>query len=100
MSQLDTTPMPTEWWLRPVSRQARLGEHSAVVWKLLNRSTDRGQPVDVRRVDVRPVAAEVGEPHVVEHDEHDVGAPRRGIIGAGHHGVDSPTVRPITPWNS
>jgi len=28
-----TAPMPTEWWLRPVSSAARLGEHMAVVWK-------------------------------------------------------------------
>ena len=27
--------IPLAWWLRPVSRQARVGEHSAVVWKLL-----------------------------------------------------------------
>jgi hypothetical protein len=27
--------MPTEWWLRPVSRAWRDGEHSAVVWKRL-----------------------------------------------------------------
>jgi hypothetical protein len=26
-------PMPTEWWLRPLSSAARVGEHSAVVWK-------------------------------------------------------------------
>src|ERR1700754_394973 len=26
-------PMPTLWWLRPVSRALRVGEHSAVVWK-------------------------------------------------------------------
>ena len=26
-------PMPTEWWLRPVSSACRVGEHSAVVWK-------------------------------------------------------------------
>ena len=24
-------PMPTEWWLRPVSNACRVGEHSAVV---------------------------------------------------------------------
>ncbi len=24
---------PTGWWLRPVSNDTRLGEHSAVVWK-------------------------------------------------------------------
>jgi hypothetical protein len=26
-------PIPQLWWLRPVSTQARVGEHSAVVWK-------------------------------------------------------------------
>ena len=31
-------PIPTEWWLRAVSRAARVGEHSAVVWNRLNRS--------------------------------------------------------------
>ena len=25
-------PMPTEWWLRPVSSAWRVGEHNAVVW--------------------------------------------------------------------
>ena len=28
-------PMPTEWWLRPVSIAWRVGAHSAVVWKRL-----------------------------------------------------------------
>jgi hypothetical protein len=29
------TPMPTEWWLRPVIRACRVGEHNAVTWKRL-----------------------------------------------------------------
>src|SRR3954453_5334937 len=29
------TPIPTEWWLRPDSNAARVGAHSAVVWKRL-----------------------------------------------------------------
>ncbi len=29
-------PIPTEWWLRPVSIAWRVGEHSAVVWKRLS----------------------------------------------------------------
>ena len=29
-------PIPTTWWLRPLSSAARVGEHSAVVWKRLN----------------------------------------------------------------
>src|SRR6476661_8559047 len=28
-------PIPTEWWLRPVSIAWRVGEQSAVVWKRL-----------------------------------------------------------------
>jgi hypothetical protein len=31
-------PIPTEWWLRPVSNAWRVGAHSAVVWKRLYRS--------------------------------------------------------------
>ncbi len=31
-------PIPTEWWLRPVSSACRVGEHSAVVWKRLSFS--------------------------------------------------------------
>ncbi len=31
----ETNRMPTEWWLRPVNRHARVGEHSAVVWKFV-----------------------------------------------------------------
>ncbi len=30
-------PMPTEWWLRPVSNACRVGEQSAVVWNRLYR---------------------------------------------------------------
>ena len=37
-------PMPTEWWLRPESSAARVGEHSAVVWKRLNFSPDAARP--------------------------------------------------------
>ena len=28
-------PIPTEWWLRPLSRAARVGEQIAVTWKRL-----------------------------------------------------------------
>ena len=30
-------PIPTVWWLRPDSRAARVGEHSAVVWNRVYR---------------------------------------------------------------
>src|SRR4029078_1409654 len=29
-------PIPTEWWLRPLSRAALVGEQRAVVWNRLN----------------------------------------------------------------
>jgi hypothetical protein len=35
--ELDDAAIPLAWWFRPVSRHARVGEHSAVVWKLENR---------------------------------------------------------------
>ena len=31
-------PMPTVWWLRPLSSAARVGEHKAVVWNRLSFS--------------------------------------------------------------
>jgi hypothetical protein len=39
--------IPLAWWLRPVSRQARVGEHSAVVWKLENRRPPAARPSNV-----------------------------------------------------
>ena len=38
VSKLEIARMPTAWWLRPVSRQARVGEQSAVVWKPVKRT--------------------------------------------------------------
>ena len=29
------TPIPTEWWLRPVISACRVGEHSGVTWNRL-----------------------------------------------------------------
>ena len=57
----------------------------------------RCQPVDSRCDQVRAIASEVGEPGVVEEDEHNVGGSGPGWAGVGHHGVDSAWVRPITP---
>ena len=38
MARSATRPMPLVWWLRPVSRQLRVGEHSAAVWKFASRT--------------------------------------------------------------
>ena len=33
-----TEPNPAAWLLRPVSREARVGEHGALTWNRLNRN--------------------------------------------------------------
>ena len=35
VSKSATLRIPTEWWLRPVSRLARVGEHTGVTWKFV-----------------------------------------------------------------
>ena len=39
-----TRPMPLRWWFRPVRRQTRVGEHSAVVWKFESRTPSAATP--------------------------------------------------------
>ena len=36
--KFDTARIPTACWERPVSNDARVGEHSGVTWKLVNCS--------------------------------------------------------------
>ena len=78
--------MPLLWWLRPVSRHARVGEHSAVVWKFAVAMPRTGEAVEARRGDVGPVAAELRVAHVVEQHDHDVG----GALGRRGHGRPPP----------
>ena len=71
------TPIPTEWWLRPLSKAARVGAHSAVVWK---RLYFRPFPASRSAVGVaqRPAErARRGEADVVEQDDKHVGRARR-----------------------
>ena len=35
MASSEIMPMPQVWWLRPVSKEARVGEHMAVVCQLV-----------------------------------------------------------------
>ena len=35
--KLETTRIPTAWGFRPVSSEARVGEHSGVTWKFVYR---------------------------------------------------------------
>ena len=70
-------PMPTVWWLRPVSSAARVGEHSAVVWKRLYFSPSAGQPLGGRRLARPAERARRAEADVVEQDDQHVRRARR-----------------------
>ena len=78
-------PMPTAWWLRPVSSAWRVGEHSAVVWNRLSFQAARGQPLSGRGVDRTAERRGGAEPDVVQQNTTStLGAPaggRKGSIG-------------------
>ena len=50
-------PVLTVWWFRPVLSAFRVGEHSAVVWKLLKRSPDAAR--------ISIVGVRMGPPNVL-----------------------------------
>ena len=73
--------MPTEWWLRPVSSAARVGEQSAVVWKRLYFSPFAASRSAVGVLIGPPKALEAPKTDVVdEHDQHVRGALRRANL--------------------
>ena len=82
-------PMPTVWWLRPVSTHARVGEHSAVVWKFVNRSplAATRSMFGVSMSD--PKQPSCAKPTSSSSTTSTFGAPSGGRTGSGHHGVDS-----------
>src|SRR5690242_1249304 len=92
-------PIPFEWWLRPVSTQARVGEHSAVVWKLRYRSplVASASRFGVSMSD--PKQPSCANPTSSRTTITTFGAPLGGRFGSGHHGVDSQWYRPMTPPN-
>src|SRR3978361_1393469 len=65
-------PMPTEWWLRPLSRAARVGEHRAVVGKRLRRMPAGGQRVRGGGPTGAAEGARGAEADVVEQDDEHV----------------------------
>src|SRR3954465_4908359 len=76
------TPIPTEWWLRPVSKAARVGAHSAVVWKRLyfRPSPARRSAVGVGRGP--PNALDAGKPTSSSRMTSTFGAPDGGRSGS------------------
>src|SRR6185369_8874234 len=89
-----------EWWLRPVSMHDRLGEQRAVVCMLLKR---RPFAASLSRLGVRigePKQPRCPKPVSSRTRKRTLGDPGLARIGRGQAGVDSPTVRPITPGNA
>ena len=76
------TPIPTEWWLRPVSKAARVGAHSAVVWK---RLYFRPFPASRSAVGVAhgpPNALDAAKPTSSSKMTSTLGAPAGGCSGS------------------
>ena len=75
-------PIPTEWWLRPVSSAARVGAHSAVVWNRLYLRAAGGELLGGRRLAGTAERAGCAEAHVIEQDDQTFGAPSGGSSGS------------------
>ena len=76
------TPIPTEWWLRPVSSADRVGAHSAVVWK---RLYFRPFPASRSAVGVAhgpPNALDAAKPTSSSKMTSTLGAPAGGCSGS------------------
>ena len=75
-------PMPTEWWLRPVSRAWRVGAHRAVVWKRLYLSPPAASRSAVGVWQGPPNALEAPKPTSSRSTTSTFGAPAGGISGS------------------
>ena len=77
-------PMPTEWWLRPQSSAARVGAHSAVVWKRVYFRPPAASRSAVGVWHGPPKALEAPKPTSSIRKTSTLGAPgggRSGVIG-------------------
>src|SRR5262249_57523957 len=93
-------PMPTRWWLRPVSTHARVGEHSAVVWKFVYCSPPAASRSNVGVAMSLPKQPNCAKPTSSSSTTSTFGDPSGGRTGSGHHGVESRRYRPTTPPNA
>ena len=75
-------PLAAVAWVEPGEEGSTRRGALGVVVELRELHPLGGESVDVRRVDLAPVAADVGPAHVVRHDEEDVG----GLRGEGGGG--------------
>jgi hypothetical protein len=75
-------PIPTVWWLRPVSNACLVGEHSAVVWKRLNFNPSAASRSAVGVVHGPPKALEAPKPVSSIRTMSTFGAPSGGRSGS------------------
>ena len=75
-------PMPTEWWLRPVSSACRVGAQSAVVWNRLYRSPPAANRSAVGVRHGPPNALEAPKPTSSSRMTRTFGAPSGGSKGS------------------
>src|SRR6185436_10680407 len=76
------TPIPTEWWLRPDSNAARVGAHSAVVWKRVYFRPLLASRSAVGVAHGPPNALEAAKPTSSSKMTSTLGAPTGGWSGA------------------
>ena len=60
----------------------------------------RRERIETGRLDRAAVTAQLAEPRVIQHDEQHIRRTLAGPHRAGHAGMDSSAVRPITPGNA
>src|SRR5215471_3534289 len=90
-------PVAAEWWLRPVSKAARVGEHSAVVWKRVYR---RPFLASLSRLGVGtcpPKVPHCPKPQSSMRMRRTFGAPSGALITGILDGVESFANRSILP---
>src|SRR5690348_15491977 len=76
------TPIPTVWWLRPVSKAARVGAHRAVVWKRLYLRPFAASRSAVGVAHGPPKALEAPKPTSSSRTTSTFGAPSGGRSGS------------------
>jgi hypothetical protein len=79
-----STPIPTAWWLRPVSSACLVGAHNAVVWNRLYFSPPAASRSAVGVLTGPPKALEAPKPTSSSSTTSTLGAPaggRNGSIG-------------------
>src|SRR5688572_6167183 len=93
-------PMPTEWWLRPVSRACRVGAHSAVVWNRLYRNPPSASRSAVGIRQGPPKVLDAPKPTSSSRMTRTFGAPSGGSSGSiGGNAVSASFASyVVSPW--